>query len=66
MSRYGFLREIRVRIRRKVVRGVSENQIGNSEREREGLRKPMHRSEEGPKVPRVGQASVYLVRAVTK
>ena len=32
MSRYGFPREIRVRIRRKVVEDVSENQISNSER----------------------------------
>ena len=66
LSRYGFLREIRVRIRRKVVEGVSESQISNSERESEGLRKPMRRSGGGPKVPRVGRASVYLVRARTK
>ena len=33
MSRYGFLREIRVRIRRKVVEGVSKSQISNSEHE---------------------------------
>ena len=66
VSRYGFLREIRVRIRRKVVEGVSKSQISNSERESEGLRKPMRRSGGGPKVPCVGRASVYLVRAVTK
>ena len=48
------------------MRDISENPIGNSEREKKGLRKPMHRSEEGPKVPRVGRALVYLVRAVTK
>ena len=66
LSRYGFLQEIWVKIRRKVARDVSENWISNSECEREGLRKPMCRSEEGPKVPRVGQASVYLVRAMTK
>ena len=37
LSRYGFLREIRVRIRRQVVEDVSEDQISNSERESEGL-----------------------------
>ena len=50
VSRYGFLREIRVRIRRKVVEDVSENQISNSERESEGLRKSMRRNGGGPKV----------------
>ena len=66
LSRYGFLREIRVRIRRQVIEDISEDQISNSERESEGLRKPMRRSGGGPKVPRVGRASVYLVRAGTK
>ena len=66
VSRYRFLREIRVRVRRKVVEDVSENQISNSERESKGLQKPMRRSGGGPKVPRVGRASVYLVRAGTK
>ena len=66
VSRYGFLREIQVRIRRKVIEGVAKSQISNSERESEGLRRPMRRSGGGPKVPRVGRASVYLVRAVTK
>ena len=37
MSRYGFLREIRVRIRRQVIEDVSEDQISNSGRESEGL-----------------------------
>ena len=66
LSRYGFLREIRVRIRRQVLEDVSEDQINNSGRESEGLRKPMRRSGGGLKVPRVGRASVYLVRARTK
>ena len=66
VSRYGFLREIRVRIRRKVVEDISENQISNSKCESEGLRKPKRRSGGGPKGPRVGRASVYLVRAGTK
>ena len=66
VSRYGFLREIRVRIKRKVVGGVSDSRTSNSEHKSEGLRRPMRRSGGGPKVPRVGQASVYLVRAGTK
>ena len=66
LSRYRFLQEIRVRIRRQVVEDVSEDQISNSECESEGLRKPMRRSGGGPKVPRVGRASVYLIRAGTK
>ena len=66
LSRYGFLRELRVKIGREVIRDVSENRISNSERERGWLRKPMHRSGKGLKVPCVGRALVYLVRAVTK
>ena len=66
MSRYGFLWEIWVKIREWVVRDISKNRISNSEQERGWLRKPMHWSGKGPKVPHVGRASVYLVRAVTK
>ena len=50
LSRYGFLREIRVRIKRKVVEGVSKSQTSNSKRKSEGLRKPIRRSGGGPKV----------------
>ena len=66
LSRYGFLREIWVKIREWVIRDVSENQISNSECERGWLWKTMCWSGKGPKVPRVGRASVYLVRAMTK
>ena len=50
----------------KSLRTFPRISLSNSECESEGLRKPMRRSEEGPKVPRVGRASVYLVRAGTK
>ena len=51
---------------KSLCKDVSENQVSDSECKSERLRKPMRRSEGGPKVPRVGRASVYLVRAVTK